>query len=99
MNKIISYIGFAIKSGACIMGQTPIKHTQKQVYLILCCNTASENLKNLALNVAKKHNCQVIITNCELQQLVKKDNIKIVALTDKNLSESIIKNKEKISIG
>ena len=99
MNKIISYLGFAQKSNNCIMGQTPIKRTTKQLHLIIVCDSASENLKDLARNVANKHDCELIISKIELSQLIKFKDIKIVGITDENLSKAIIENKEKMSIG
>ncbi len=99
MNKIISYIGFAKKSNSLVVGQTPIKRCVKQLYLILVCNSASDNLKNLAKNTAIKHNCEVIITQPSLSELANLKDIKIIGLTDENLSKAIIDNKEKIKIG
>ena len=99
MNKVISYLGFARKSNNCIAGQTPLKHCGKQLYLIIVCNTASDNLKNLAKNLAVKHKCEFIISSVELSKLINLDEIKIIGLTDENLSKAIINNKEKISIG
>ena len=99
MNKIISYIGFANKSNNLIVGQTPIKRCTKQLYLILVCDSASENLKNLAKNTAIKHNCEWIVTKPNLSELANLKDIKIIGLTDENLSKAIIDNKEKIKIG
>lgn len=94
MNKIISYLGFAQKSNNCIIGQTALKKTKKQLYLIMVCKTASENLKNLAKNLANKHNCKFIISKVELKDLIKFDDIKILGLTDENLSKAIIDNNK-----
>ena len=99
MNKIISYIGFAKKSNNLVVGQTPIKRCTKQLYLILVCNSASENLKNLAKNTSIKHSCEYIITEPNLSELANLKDIKIIGLTDENLSKAIIENKEKIKIG
>lgn len=99
MNKIISYIGFAKKSNNVIAGQSPIKRTKKQLHLILVCNSASDNLKNLAKNTAIKHNCECIITKINLSELSNLKDIKIIGLTDENLSKAIIENKEIIKIG
>ena len=99
MNKIISYLGFAIKSKNLIAGQTPLKLTKKSLHLILTCKTASENLVNLASNLAKKHSCEMIKTNVLLSEITNLKDIKIIGLTDENLSKAIIENKEKISIG
>ena len=94
MNKTISYLGFAQKSNNCIMGQTALKKSKKQLYLIMVCNSASENLKNLAKNLANKHNCEFIISKVELKELIKFDDIKILGLTDENLSKAIINNNK-----
>ena len=99
MNKIISYLGFAQKSNNCIMGQTALKKTTKQLHLILVCKTASENLKDLAQNMAMKHNCECIVSDVILAELIKFNDVKILGLTDENLSKAIINNKEKIKIG
>lgn len=98
MNKIISYIGFAQKSNNCIFGQTALKKTTKQLYLVIVCNSASDNLKNLAKNLSIKHNCEFIISKFELEKLTNKNDSKIIGLTEENLSKMIINNKEKISI-
>lgn len=99
MNKIISYIGFAIKSNKYVAGQTALKHSTKNFHLILVCNTASENLKNLAKNLAEKNKCDIIISQEKLESLSNIKDVKIMGLTDENLSKAIIQNKEKINIG
>ena len=97
MNKIISYLGFAQKSNNLIIGQTALKKTIKSLNLIIVCKTASDNLKDLARNLSIKHNCEFIISNIELKDLIKFDDIKILGITDENLSKAIINNKEKLS--
>ena len=99
MNKIISYIGFALKSNKLIAGQTPLKRTKEKLHLILVCSTGSENLINLAKNLAVKHSCEFIVTKPELETLTNIKNIKIIGITDENLSKAIIQNKEIINIG
>ena len=99
MNKIISYIGFAQKSNKLIAGQTPLKRTKEKLNLILVCCSGSENLVNLAKNLAVKHSCEYIVTNLELEKLTNIKDIKIIGITDENLSKAIIQNKEIINIG
>lgn len=98
MNKIISYLGFAQKSNNIITGQTALKKTTKQLYLIVVCNSASDNLKDLAKNLSIKHKCELIIFNIELKNLIKFDDIKILGLTDENLSKAIIKHYPNINV-
>ena len=99
MNKIISYIGFANRSNNLIAGQTPLKRTTKKLFAVLVCNSGSENLKNLAKNLAIKNNCQYIITKCNLEDLTNIKDIKIIGIADENLGKAIIENKEIINIG
>lgn len=99
MNKIISYIGFAIKSKKYIAGQTPLKYSKQPIHLILVCNTASHNLKNLAKNIANKNSCDYIITKEKLSTLTRIDDVKIFGILDESLSNAIKTNKEMIEIG
>ena len=96
MNKIISYLGFAQKSKNLITGQTALKKTMKRLHLIIVCNSASQNLKDLAKNLADKHGCELIISNVALSDLIKFDDIKIIGLTEENLSKAILKEKNSI---
>lgn len=98
MNKIISYIGFAKKSRTLITGQTSIKRARQHINIILVCNTASDNLKNLAKNVAVKNNCPYIITKPLLEDLTKIKDVKIIAILDENLANGIINERESIEI-
>ena len=99
MNKVISYLGFAKRANKIITGQTALRKTKLSLTLVLVCSSASENLVNLAKNLAVKHNCEYIITKISLAELIKQPDIKIVGILDENLSKAIIDNKEKISIG
>lgn len=98
MNKIISYLGFAQKSNNCIMGQTALKKNKKQLHLIMVCASATENLKNLASNLSNKHNCKCIYLKTDLKNLIKFNDIKILGLSDENLSNAIIKENSIKSI-
>ncbi len=99
MNKIISYIGFAIRANKIILGQSHLKRTDKKLYLVLVCSSASDNLINLAKNLSKKNGCDYIITKPKLQDLTNIQDVKIIGITDESLSKAIIDNKEKINIG
>ena len=99
MNKISSYVGFAIKSRNVLIGQSKIKQNRdKQIHCILVCSSASENLVDLAHNVANKQNCEVISVK-SLEDITHKDGIKIIAITDENLGKAIKKNKENENLG
>ncbi len=99
MKKIISYIGFAIKAKKVVAGQSRLKHCKEPLTLIMVGQDATENLIHLAENIAKKHGCPLIKSKCNLEDLTHMAGIKIIALTDENLSKAIINEKEKITIG
>lgn len=94
MGKIFSYLGFAKKSNSLKIGQSQIKRCTQKIYLVLVCPTAGDNLKNLAHNVSKRHNCQVVETKIKLEELSNIPDVKILAVLDENLAKAIEKNKE-----
>lgn len=94
MNKISSYLGFANKAKKLLIGQTHLKHIKQPIFLIMCCCTASQNLKDLAANLAVKHGCPHVITNTELQQLSGIRDVKILAVADENLAKAILKEMD-----
>jgi len=99
MNKITSYVGFAIKAKKVLIGQSLIKSNKnKQIWCILLCSSASENLVKLAKNVASKQNCELITVN-NLEELTHISGLKILAITDESLGKAIINNKENINLG
>ena len=59
----------------------------------------TDTVLNLAKNTSIKHGCEYIITEPNLSELANLKDIKIIGLTDENLSKAIIENKEKIKIG
>lgn len=92
-SKTFSYFGFAIKSGNLRTGANTISGIKKRVYLIALCRSASENAKSCAEKFAKKFGCPLIeSTSRDLSEYVGKENCKIVAITEKQLSEAILKN-------
>lgn len=97
MNKIISYIGFAIKSKQIIIGQSHLRNATTDIKLIMLCHTATDNLKKLAKNLSIKHNCEIIETKQPLEELTNLKEVKIIGITNENLSKAIIDNKEIIN--
>lgn len=96
MNKIRSYIGFAIKSRSILLGQSKIKYCKGEISLIMLSKDATDNLYNLANNVAERKNCPVIKLNVTLDELTNVDNIKIIAITNNDLANGIINEYSKI---
>ena len=69
--------------------------TLKKAEIILICRTISDNSLKEAIKLSKKLKCEIFKTvNYDLDGFVNKTNIKIIAITDKNLAEAIIKNNQ-----
>lgn len=70
--------------------------TLKRIDLLIVCHTASDNTKEQAIKVAKKYKCPILETKgVTLEQLVYKENAKVMAVSDKALSKAILENSEK----
>lgn len=92
--KAAAYIGFAIKSGKLIRGFDALDRAKK-CELILVCQSASENALDKAQTIKKRLGCELIKTcGFTIEELVHKENCKIVGITDKNLAKAVLDNKE-----
>lgn len=89
--KLSAYLGFAIKAGKLTMGFNAVETLRKQVYLLIVCDSASENSKKQALKLHKKFSCPLLLCSGELlENVVKKPLCKFVAVRDKNFAEAIL---------
>lgn len=90
MDKIQSYIGFAIKKGAALIGCGTIKSTKKRPCVILYTPNLSANSYSVLKSVSERTRCPLLQTEeCEILQ---KKNCKAVAICDKSLADAIMKN-------
>ena len=91
-------MGFSIKSRAIVIGQDRLKTNKSKIHLIIYCKSASQNLKDLALRMADKYECQAICLDESLQNYTNIEGCKIVGLTNMSLAQAILKvaeNKDK----
>jgi ribosomal protein L30E len=94
-SKAETFIGFAIRTGKFRIGTNAVQ-TLKRAYLMIVCSSASQNTKEQAEKIAKKFHCQLIETvSTTLEQLTHRENAKVMAIADKNLSVAILENMEK----
>lgn len=97
MNKQIkTYIGFSIKSNQIVIGQDRLKASKDKIELIIYCQTASENLVNLAKNQSIKHKCKCVMLDDSLENYTGKVGCKIIGLTNISLAEAIIKQLQNL---
>ena len=69
--------------------------TLKRAELIIVCNTASDNTKKQAEKLARRFNAPLIESvKYALSELTYRENVKVMAVTDKALAKAIIDNLE-----
>ena len=100
MNKLIrTYLGFSIKSGGVVIGQDRLKANKGKIYLIVYCQTASQNLKDLAMRMAERNKCKAICLDQSLESYTNLQGCKVLGLTNSSLAEAIIKVAENLNLG
>ena len=98
MKKIVSYLGFAIKSNKIVYGQDNLEKYHKKMYLILVCHTAKEKMIDFAKAKAKDLGCKLAMTNDDLSILISRDNCKILGITNESLSSAVLTCTDDIDI-
>lgn len=92
MNKLIkTYLGFSIKSKSIVIGQDRLKDCKEKVYLLIYCDSASANLKDLVSRLANKFNCKALKLDDKLEYYTNIQGCKVLGLTNKSLADAIIK--------
>lgn len=87
INKLSTYFGFSIKSNAILFGIDNIVKSRKPAELIVLCSSANEKTIRTVQNKGSK---VIQLKNILLSDLVKRDNVKVVAIKNSNLAKAII---------
>ena len=90
-DKIESLLGFAVKAGKIIYGSDNIEVVKRRYFLVIICNTLAENSRKKVLKAASDKKVPVILSANELQYTVNRRNCKAVAITDRQMSEAMLK--------
>ena len=92
--KAQTFVGFAVRSRKFKIGLNACA-TMKRAELMIICKTASENSKKEGLSLSKKLRCELICFKDEkLEDLVHRENAKIMAISDKALANAIKKEAQ-----
>ncbi len=92
--KAFTFIGFAIKARKVKMGVNAVK-TLKKAELLIVCSTATENTLKESVSLSKKLNSKLLVLNeVKLEEVVFKENCKLIAILDKALSKAIIDSND-----
>ena len=92
-NKIITYVGFALRARKIKCGVNAVKTIKGKAYALIVCKSASKNTFEEAIDLAKKLSATLVISNeFLLEDVVCKPNCKLVAVTDESLGKAILDN-------
>lgn len=93
-SKAITFIGFAIKARKVRCGVNAVS-TLKKAELLIVCSTSSENTFKDAIKLSKKLSAQLLVLNdIKLEDVVYKENCKLIAILDKSLSNAILNSND-----
>ena len=85
-DKISCYVGFAVKSGKVIWGLDMLKKSKKPPRIILIDGAIGNNSAKEAEFYADKYD-----VDGSLGSMLKRNNVKLIAVTDDNLAKAILK--------
>lgn len=89
-SKAQTFIGFAIRKRALVAGTNAVEATKTPIYLMLVCQSASDNTKKEAQKLANKKRCPLYESHTLLETITGKENCKVAAVCDKELSAAFI---------
>ncbi|MGN0789327.1 MAG: hypothetical protein ACI4MY_05255 [Christensenellales bacterium] len=91
-DKISCYVGFAVKSGKVIWGLDMLKKSKKPPRIILIDGAIGNNSAKEAEFYADKYDVDVLfLPEGSLGAMLKRNNVKLIAVTDDNLAKAILK--------
>lgn len=95
--KVFTYLGFAKKAGKIKAGVNSISTLRGNIPLMIICDSASDNTKKEALSLSKKHGSKLLLTKeVTVEELINKENCKLVAVIDDSLAKAIIELIESV---
>ncbi len=92
--KAQTFLGFCIRSNKYRVGLNSLK-TLKKISLVIICESTQKSTREKAMSIAKKFNCKALSTNgVLLENMIYKENAKVMAVTDDALAKAILDNLE-----
>ena len=90
-SKVLTYLGFAKRSGNLRTGVNAI-NTLKHASLLILCASASANTEKDAVKLSVKLACPLLKSTALVEDLTGKENCKLLAVTEENLAKAILDN-------
>ncbi|MBO7218566.1 MAG: ribosomal L7Ae/L30e/S12e/Gadd45 family protein [Clostridia bacterium] len=85
-------MGFSIKSGKVVFGLDKLQEYFKPVKLVIVCSTVAENTYKKLKALCEYNKWKMVQLNegIILGSVIGRDNCKVLAMTDKNLSKAVL---------
>ena len=90
-SKVLTYLGFAAKSGNLRSGVNAIA-TLRRADLLIICKTASQNTVKDASKLATRLGCPLVQSAITTESISGKENCKLLAVTESNLARAVLDN-------
>lgn len=93
-SKIESLLGFAVKAGKVLYGSDSLSSPKARYYVICMCRTTAPNTQKKVAATAQLRSVPILVAEKELQYTVGRKNCKVLAITDKQMSEAMLKGTD-----
>ncbi len=90
--NVKTYLGFAKKKNSLLIGYESVFRARQKVYLVLIQQDLAENAKKKVTEYCETKKIPLFTADEPLEATVYIPNCKAIGITDKSLSEVIIKN-------
>lgn len=95
IDKIKSYLGFAIRSGKVVFGSDKLFETSKKPKVVIICSLQNEKVTAKVIRFCKSKEINVYkLKDLVLAELIGRDNCKVIGVIDNSLADAIIKEFE-----
>ncbi|HEY8389811.1 MAG TPA: hypothetical protein VIL26_02485 [Clostridia bacterium] len=92
INKVETYIRFAIKGRKIIYGLDNIKVQPNKIKIIIADNSLSEKSLRETKFISEKNKIPLILSEADLNQILNTNNCKVIGISDINLAKAILNN-------
>lgn len=92
-SKVESYLGFARRAGQLTAGVNAVKTLKRAGVLVLSPDAAPNTVRE-AEKLADKFSCPLVVADTPLEELIGKENCKLVAVKEGELAAAIQKNAD-----
>lgn len=91
LNKLEALLGFAVKSGKIVFGFDNLCETRKNVKMVIYSPTTNDKVKQKLALLCQHKNWKLVESIENMEDLIHRDNCKVVGLLDVSIVSAILK--------